>query len=86
MSVLPFLAGESWARETGVRDEDVDVEENRKTCIVMLGLGIAQSIGSWIIGRVVTRLGQRTVVHLNFASCIVALGVAAYVTKSFYVL
>jgi len=85
MSVLPYLAGESFARENNTRDVDSDVEENRKTCTIMLGLGIAQCLGSFVIGKIVTRFGNKTAVHFNFCACLAALIITALVTHFYYV-
>ena len=86
MSVLPYLAGESWARENNMHNEEVSVEENQKTCTVMLGLGIAQCICSFIVGRLVAKVAKTTVIHFNFITAVVAILYTAFTSTVYYVL
>ncbi len=89
LSVLPSLAGKSWVWEnydqpTPPSDDDA-VLMNQKTCLAMLGLGIAQCITCYTMGKLSSSLKKPTIVHISFVMSAVAIAAALLVTKYYEV-
>ncbi len=86
--MLPSLAGKSWILETyGERklSPDEEVEKNRMTCLAMLAFGVSRCITAILMGRLLTKFGNKIIIHTNFFSAAVAIIIAWVVTKYSYV-